>query len=633
MYYYEILFGDAHATTQDWQNFLRSVGRQIKGLQRWRIIVELQNLTLHYYLISPIRLPLSLNQRIFLLKPVSSSNLRYSSYLQTKIQPRTPFLNKWGDNLVDFIHQLESKQRFCFLEFNLRSFAGKTFLRTRLAYSSQNSTNSQLYIARLLIPDIGNLLDIDYQNVADFGHSKIPKYLSIEKVMPLLAATSQDGIFEVQSFPYADESLFLSHTNYDVFKHSVVIGSSGAGKSKLLTLLIKKLCQPDSKIKPRIVVIDPHDALKFDLGITPPPQLIDFMTNGTSVDLFKNQISETNVSVELNLSLLQSIFSESWNGRLERVLRYSLYLLMVAEQFSFNSLRLLLTESNFRNQLINDNSFKLPSSVTQFFLTDYLELKTQAYSEAIAPIIAFIDEMQMVPIFNQTSSFSSLNQVVQDAQLSIFSLNRLRLGDKVTRVIAGLLSQQLFLLAQKRINPDPLVIIIDEVSVIENPILARALSELRKYGVTIILAGQYFHQISSNLREAILANVTNYYLFRLSQTDAELLVDQLSVRLARHTKREDQVSLLTGLKTRECLVRISRNGKLYPVFLARTCTNPDAPLAMPDDGGSSALELPLPAISKSPTTVNNFAFDLDIEAKDIMLENSTSRKILGGKRD
>lgn len=214
---------------------------------------------------------------------------------------------------------------------------------------------------------------------------------------------------------------------------------------------------------------------------------------------------------------------------------------------------------------------------------------------------------------------------MQDTFLTIFSLNRLQFGDKVVRTLAGLLMQQLFLLAQTCSSDQHLLIIIDEVAIVENPILPRFLSELRKYGVSVFLAGQYFAQISSSLRDSIFANTSNYYLFRTSRADANLLSQNLEIKLVGSEDQSDQAKLLASLKSRECLAQISHDGKILPIFKAHTT---DCVIAEP------VPSKPVPLISTHTATDKldaasdfDFAFD-DADIGDFLPCISTSRKAL-----
>ena len=48
------------------------------------------------------------------------------------------------------------------------------------------------------------------------------------------------------------------------------------------------------------------------------------------------------------------------------------------------------------------------------FLTDFNDLKTKAYGEAVSPIIAFIDEMEMIPVFNNQTNEDNLRKTIYD---------------------------------------------------------------------------------------------------------------------------------------------------------------------------------------------------------------------------
>ena len=108
------------------------------------------------------------------------------------------------------------------------------------------------------------------------------------------------------------------------------------------------------------------------------------------------------------------------------------------------------------------------------------------------------------------------------------------------------------------------------MALIENPILSRFLSEARKYNLSLILIQQYFTQISENLQNAIFANVSNYYVFRVSKADAMVLESNMHMNVAVRNSYRIKLKMLTELKNRECIVRISSNGVPLPAFKAKT---------------------------------------------------------------
>lgn len=557
-YTYEIFLRHAQIDKSAWREFILAVARFFHGPVSWHIFVTRSQNVIHYFIATPKPLPTSLDLTSFLLGPCEQVAIPTA-------QRSVPYRNSWAHNFIAILHDL-SRRQFNLHLADLSFFTFQNFVSGKITLYL--SRGSHRYTRRLLLFSPQTFLSIDFTKSQSFLFKKFPKHLKLEKVTKLLTPAADGALLEIDPFPYLQQTQFLRHDSFDFAKHSLVIGSSGSGKSRFLASLITKIAAQNSE-QYKVVVIDPHDALYQDCTAVSSQTIINFQDAANSIDLFGCQAEDINVQVELMLSLFQSLLGNSYNGRLERVLRHATYLLVTAGSFSFITLRQLLLDLEYRSQVVQQYQTQVPVSVTHFFLTDFNELRSQNYNDAIAPIIAFIDEMQIVPIFNNETKLSSLAQQVRNNFLSIFSLNRLKLGNRVVQTIAGLLMQQLFLLAEHRLDQH-LIIIIDEVAVIENPIISRFLSELRKYRTTVILASQFFDQISHQLQSAIFANVTNFYLFRVSQSDAATLTRNLKIQVVDSENPADAEKLLTSLNARECLVRISKDEELFPIFKART---------------------------------------------------------------
>ena len=52
------------------------------------------------------------------------------------------------------------------------------------------------------------------------------------------------------------------------------------------------------------------------------------------------------------------------------------------------------------------------------------------------------------------------------------------------------------------------------------------MSELRKYGVGLVLAHQYMHQLEADIRHAVLGNAATVISFRVGPEDATILADE-----------------------------------------------------------------------------------------------------------
>lgn len=648
---YEVFLGGGDLDVAKWREFLSTVADYLGLFVSWKIILQLDATTLHYYLESPKPLPLSFGLADFLLKELKTA--KDLAKLQLPAAPsraKSPYLNHQDETCLHLVRKLQkSGANFQSLTLDFRTCKKLLTGSAHVAYfkASQDdpqSTASQeisndgtpserrLFVRRLALFNPANLLAVNFSKTKNYTFKKFPKYLKIEKVLKLLNKSENNSLFEIDTFPYYKINAFLRHDSYDFARHSLVLGGSGSGKSKFLASFIDKIYRtaPDQY---KIVVIDPHDALKNDCAGIESKNIINFQSPRESIDLFQTNADDINVGVELMLTLFRSLMGGDYNSELERVLRYASFLLMTASDFSFLRLRELLTDVEYRNKIIEQEKDNVPISVTRFFLADFNELRTRAYATAVAPIIVFIDEMQMVPVFNDETSASNLSTQIRSNFLTIFSLSRPRLGNKVTQTIAGLLLQQLFLFAQKSLIDQHLIVIIDEVAIIENPILSRFLSELRKYKTSVVLAGQYFGQFSEELRSAIFANTANYYIFRVSKSDAELLTHNLNISLAGSDKTEDKQALLTGLKSRECFVQISRGDETYPGckgrtldFIPPTVTPPSATNPATLNPAANPVRQSEPVLQLNQTKQFNFSFDDSASAADVLRASSTSRK-------
>ena len=295
-------------------------------------------------------------------------------------------------------------------------------------------------------------------------------------------------------------------------------------------------------------------------------------------------------------------------------------MLLTGECFCFTNIKKLLLDLEYRTDKIRELEDKLPNSVIDFFLADFNELKAQSYTTAISPIISFIDEMEMIPVFNEENIQHNLEETIEKNFLTIFSLDRLSLGDKATKTIAGLLMQQMLTLVQKMNMEEHVIFIIDEVAVVENPILCRFLSEARKFNLSLFLAGQYFNQISKEVQYAIFANVINYYLFRVSKQDAILLKDIIDMKIPLEDTPEKKEKVLSELKNRECIIRVSSKDTLLPACKAKTLDFKSIP---------RIREIRIKEEVNKEEKSKSFSFSLGnaVSLKDILKVNSTARKV------
>lgn len=360
--------------------------------------------------------------------------------------------------------------------------------------------------------------------------------------------------------------------------------------------------------------------MEEDIGGLENTDVIDFKTDESSINLFANSSKDILSSTESIISIFKNIIADKYNSKLERVLRYSIHLLLENEEFNLVNLRKLLIEIEYRNKVIKKVEDIVQPNIIEFFRVDFNELKTRSYQEAISPIISFIDEMQLLPAFNNVTQTKNIQEEIEQNFITILSLDQMTLGLNITKTISGFAMQQILQLVQAHTFNEHIILVIDEVSVIENPIINRFLAEARKYNLSVILAGQYFEQISKELQNAIFTNVINYFVFRVSRLDAITLEKNMQMEVAVKNAVSARIKMLTELNDRECIARVGKDGRLLSAFKGKTLDFVPVPRKKII---TSKKKLPK---AQSEEKKKSFNTETKNTLKDMMLKQSASRK-------
>jgi hypothetical protein len=569
-------------TKADWQRLYNVFSQHVGLLKEFQVIVKIEDNTIRYFVLSDRDLgALSNNIEVGVLRPINKKSVGLPS--ETSVGKERLVIMKAGGDLLDLKEKYKVKKakdlQFVVIKCRRINFE-KAITHTYLYFQDSGKSWTKNHKIAAIFPAF--LLAVDFEKNTRYLRKKVTKYLDIQKTLHIMQSENLGAVFEVDTFPYLPKNYYLGLSSYDFEKHSFIIGASGSGKSKLISLLIDKLSQSQGlKQNYRVIVIDPHASLEDDLSGIPESTVINFKGHGQETELFAGAGTDVQAATELTGTLFKSLLSDQHNPKLERVLRFSLYVLMTAQVMSLDNLKRFVTDVEFRNQILGHVKGYIPDNIVHFFGTDFSEIRTKYYNEGISPIASLVDEMQMQPsLAGNSENATSLAQIVNSNFLTVFSLNKVTMGEKVVKTVAGLLIQQIFLLAQARAFNQKVLLVIDEVSVIQNPALAQILAEARKFGLSVMLTQQYFGQIEQNLQAAIFTNVYNYYVFKVSEEDARVLEGNLNIEIPKEILQSEKdkglkqadvrVQMLTSLHPRECFLRLSSGGQLLPCVKART---------------------------------------------------------------
>jgi hypothetical protein len=577
---FEIYLLSETAEREQWQKLYGAILSFAGRLSGFELIFSCQDNVVRFFIRSDKDLgQLSNNLEGLLLRPVDPKELEVPT-----MHGKARFVQfVAGGNLLDLKEKLAVKKslQLEFAVLRIKPISQKRAL-VRSSFYFKDAAGRWLRAKKLTHFFPVHLFAVDFTTNTHYLKKSLPRYLNIEKSLHMLTSEQLSPLVEVDTFPYMPHNYFLNLTSYEFDKHSLIIGATGSGKSKFISLYVDRLYKTALKNNYRIVVIDPHASLANDFDYLTDKKVVNFTNESTG--LFPETATDISAATELTATLFKSLLGDQFTARLDRLLRFSLFVLFTAQNMSLDTLKRFLTEIELRNQILGHVGEFVPANIIRFFGNDFNEIRTTYYNEAILPLVALVDELQLQPGLVNGNNDVSLAKTVQDNFLTVFSLNKVSMGEKTVKTIAGLLIQQIFLLAQARSLNQKVILIIDEVSVVQNPAIASILAEARKFNLSIILTQQYFGQIEKDLQAAIFSNASNYYVFRVSEEDARALEGNLSMELPRETQEADskkglkesdiRVRMLTELHPRELVMRLSANGKINPCIKARTVDAP-----------------------------------------------------------
>ena len=570
---FEIFFLKDKISSQDWKRVEEAVVEYDSNVEFEVVFSE--NL-LRFFIYSEKDLGFLFNRLKDVLLKRQGEETVYFSKVFEKVKPirSSTFKLSSGDDILKVLEKMRMKKEEVLeaVYIKRKKFLGVVYYQIFLVWKRGTAYFYNSYISFF---NPLQLFSLDFSKHHGLKKQDCPLELDISSISDIFTSKRDLAILQVESFPYFSQELFLSLESFDFLKHTLIVGQTGVGKSKFIELFVKRLYEFDRE-NYSVVLIDPHASL--DKGFQGFDKItFDFVK--ASCRLFLS-FAEAKIATELTILLFKTLLEEAFNSKLERVLKYSLYVLFKKNQMSINTLKKFLTEIEFRKKVLEG----LPAEdefLKHFFETEFNEIATSFYEKAIMPILVLIDEISFVPaLVGGGKDEAFLEEVLKDKFLVSIPLSRIYLGEKATKLIAGLIIQQVFLIAQKRSVNKKIILIIDEVSTVENEALISILSEARKFNLGLFLSQQYLTQVSSSLLKAMLSNVYNFFVFKVADEDAKILAENLVFKFPeflleferkRGRKEQDlKKETMVSLNPREVVARVFAKGEFTPAFKGRT---------------------------------------------------------------
>jgi hypothetical protein len=236
-------------------------------------------------------------------------------------------------------------------------------------------------------------------------------------------------------------------------------------------------------------------------------------------------------------------------------------------------IRRLLDDRSFRSQAL---ALVRNPEVRDFWLREYASYPARFRVEAIAPIQnkvgAFLADPLVRRILTQPRSHFDLRRVMDEGKILLVNLAKGKVGEDTAALLGALLVTKLGHAAMSRADQPEnerrdFFVYLDEFPTYTTTGLASLLTELRKYGVAVILAHQYLTQLDLTVRDAIFGNIGTIVAFRVGVPDAEML--------AREFAPVFSVEDLVSLPHYHVYIRLLVDGVVTQPFSAETISPSD----------------------------------------------------------
>lgn len=320
----------------------------------------------------------------------------------------------------------------------------------------------------------------------------------------------------------------------DRFSHMYVIGKTGVGKTTLLETLLRH----DIMAGHGCALIDPHGDFVTRVAAAIPAHrksdVVYLDVSDPAQPFAYNPLAR--VSPErrsLVASGLMEVFKKMWGAawgvRMEHILRNALLALLDQPAATLGDVPLLLNDKDFRKRVLANVT---NDQVLQFWKLEYERYSPRYRADAIGPILnkvgAFLADPKLNRIFTRSEGAVRLRSIMDEGKVLLVNLAKGKIGEDSAAILGGLLVTSLGLAAYSRADmPEserrPFYIYVDEFQNFTTLAIANMLSELRKFGVGMVLAHQYLHQLEVDIRHAVLGNAGTLISFRLGPEDSAFI--------------------------------------------------------------------------------------------------------------
>ena len=316
--------------------------------------------------------------------------------------------------------------------------------------------------------------------------------------------------------------------------HTYIIGQTGVGKSALLS----NLATQDVRMGQGFCLVDPHGdlaeevlqaagdrAIYWDIADSNCPYGYNPLTYVTAAyrPLIASGIIDT----------LKQQWADAWGARMEHLLRYSVLALLETPKSTLADIMPMFTDKSFRSRVV---SRVTDTEVRRFWADEFPNMNYKNAADGVAPIANKIGAFLAHPVVRKAICAPEtplrFRRIMDEGQVLIVNLGKGRLGTDIANILGGLVVSNVMHAAVSRQDQPPelrrpFILYADEFHSFTSTAFVGILSEMRKYGLGLVIANQYTMQLKAEVLEAVFGNVGTIMSFRIGAHDAPEIAKQL----------------------------------------------------------------------------------------------------------
>lgn len=330
----------------------------------------------------------------------------------------------------------------------------------------------------------------------------------------------------------------LPHRHFGIWEkdrafHMHVVGKTGTGK----TTLLEQLLRQDISEGRGLTLVDPHGDLaervvKYARTAGREITYLDASDPHTPYSYNPlRRIADAYVPLAVSglLETFKKRFADAWGVRMEHVLRQSLYAILDTGGGTLPDISRLASDKDYREDVTRRIRNE---TVREFWEKEFPNYSDRYRVESLAPIQnkigAFLADPRMRRLLMGSRKEISFRRIMDAGGVLIVSLARGRLGEDSSSLLGALFVTSVALAAYSRADlPEdkrsPHYLYADEFQSFTTQAVADMISELRKYGLRLVVAHQHFDQLEDAVKHAVLGNAGTLVSFRVGAEDAALL--------------------------------------------------------------------------------------------------------------